>query len=212
MDIITENATKGIGPNAMAEVIRKNHFRTWQKKEIKWIGFLKKRKNHPSVGDNLDLSKVTKCPCYCSDEIGGRLPSGNWLVSMFCTVVSRLRKYLDGECIARLMNSKIVALDASYKVPKWIMVWGGVNLFKELESGVNEYGETIIQHFEHSDNHHQLETILTTFVHYGLNPDFVFSDVPDRDAPYPLVLLLIYQEEPSYFHLMSQASFFEAPS
>jgi hypothetical protein len=39
----------------------------------------------------------------------------------------------------------VLSIDASYKVPKWIMKWGGVKLYDVLESGLNEYGEIIVQ-------------------------------------------------------------------
>ena len=129
-------------------------------------------------------SKLQKCPSYLSVDIGGHVPLSNWLVSMFCTVVDRMRAYLDSECIARLTSSKIVAIDAYYKIPNWIMRWGDVKLFNTLESDLNEYGEIIIQQFENLDSHRQLEPILRTLILYGLNPDYIFTDVPDRGSPF----------------------------
>ena len=64
---------------------------------------------------------------------------------MFSEVVGRLRPYLDAECVKRLKTSSVLSIDASYKVPKWIMKWGGVKLYDVLESGLNEYGEIIVQ-------------------------------------------------------------------
>ena len=45
--------------------------------------------------------------------------------------------------------SEIFPLDALYKVPNWIMRWGGSKMFDVLEFGLNEYGEIIMQHFHH---------------------------------------------------------------
>lgn len=61
------------------------------------------------------------------------------------------------------------------------MKWGGTKLYEVLESGVNEYGEIIINHFETSDNHRQLRPVLKILQQLGLNPSIVFSDVPQRD-------------------------------
>ena len=46
-----------------------------------------------------------------------------------------------------LAPSEIFPLDASYKVPNWIMWWGGSKMFDVLESGLNEYGKIIMKFF-----------------------------------------------------------------
>jgi hypothetical protein len=62
-----------------------------------------------------------------------------------------------------------------------MMKWGDTKLFEVLESGLNDFGEIAVQHFESSDNHRQLEVVLETLHRQGLNPSIVFTDVPGRD-------------------------------
>jgi hypothetical protein len=61
------------------------------------------------------------------------------------------------------------------------MKWGGATMYEASESGLNEYGEIVLQHFALSGNHRQLRHILVLLKKYDLNPSTVFSDVPDRD-------------------------------
>ena len=100
---------------------------------------------------------------------------------MFCTVVERRRNNYDSECIKRALSSTILAIDASYKVPKWLMKWGGEKIYEALHSGTNEYNEIIIQRFSTSDNHEELRSNCEAFCRMGLNPHLVFSDNPERD-------------------------------
>ena len=67
------------------------------------------------------------------------------LIHVFCKKILKLRAYYDSEVIKRLTLSEIFSPDASYKVPKWIMLWGGSKMFDVIESGLNEYGEIIMQ-------------------------------------------------------------------
>ena len=48
-------------------------------------------------------------------------------------------------------------------------------------SMVNEYGETILQHFQTTDNHWQLRPVLEVLKALGLDPSIDFSDNPARD-------------------------------
>ena len=98
---------------------------------------------------------------------------------VFCEKILKLRAYYDAEAIKRLALSEIFSLYASYKVPNWIIRWGGSKMFDVLESGLNEYGEIITQHFVSSDNHRQLEIVLRMLKSCGLSPSFTFSDVPE---------------------------------
>jgi hypothetical protein len=138
--------------------------------------------------------------------MGGVTPSGPYLIHMFCREIERLRKLLDAECIKRLATSLFVdrciiqgtflgsfaakvslkcycfsLLYRVFQVPKWMMKWGGTKLFEVLESGLNKYGEIIVQPFESSDNHRQLRHVLQMLHDQGLSPSIVFSDVPSCD-------------------------------
>ena len=53
-------------------------------------------------------------------------------------------------------------------------------MFDVLDSGLNEYGEIIMQHLASSDNHRQIEIVLRMLKRCGLIPSFELSDVPDR--------------------------------
>ena len=154
MDLIVHCAVKGVGPNAMAENIIAWHHLEWQKRENQWAHYVTKRLRQPMVvQQQISREDIQKCPEYFSRRLGGCTPSGRWLVNMFCTVITRMRHYYDSECIKRASTSKVLAVDASYKVPKWMMKWGSDQIYDALHSGTNKYNEIILQHFSTSDNH-----------------------------------------------------------
>ena len=64
----------------------------------------------------------------------------------------KMRNYYDSECIKRAKSSKILAIDASYKVPKWMMKCGSSRIYEALHSGTNEYNKIIMQKFSTSDH------------------------------------------------------------
>jgi hypothetical protein len=68
-------------------------------------------------------------------------------------ITKKLRLCCDLECLKRILFVMFMSLDASYKVPKWIVKWGGSKLFEALESGLNKHGKMFLQHFDLSDNH-----------------------------------------------------------
>jgi ribosomal protein S27AE len=177
------DAAKGTGPGTASESMERKHHKKWQSKEIQWAGHLRRRLQDPLIGDdkNIGAEDIEKCPDYCSEKISGITPGASWLIFVFCRIVGSWRRYLDAECLKRLKTSEQIALDASYKLPKWIARWGGTKMFDCLETGLNEYGETVLQHFETSDNHRQLRPVLEYLQTCGLDPRIAFSDVPARD-------------------------------
>lgn len=183
MNLIVHTAIKGVGPVAMSECISSWHELEFQKKENQWAKHLvEKLNNQPSVNQrHIDREEIEKCPEYYSVELGGCVPSGKWLVEMFCAVVQEKRPYYDSECLKRAKASSIIAIDASYKVPKWMMKWGGERIYEALHSGTNEYNEIIFQRFSTSDNHDELGSNLESLSALGLNPYLAFSDDPARD-------------------------------
>ena len=185
MDLIIHNAVKGIGPSAMHENLVSWHELEWQKKELEWASNVVNDLENPTIAQTnnpIRRSDIQKCPEYFSDDLGGCVPGGVWLTEMFCLVVQRMRHYYDSECLKRAKSSKILAIDASYKVPKWMMKWGKVfRLYDALHSGTNEYNEVIMQRFSTSDNHDELRTNLEKLASLGLNPYLCFSDDPVRD-------------------------------
>ena len=106
--------------------------------------------------NGLDRSTIEKCPEYFSSKLGGCVPSGTWMVDTFCSYLAQKRSYFDSECIRRAQTTKILAIDASYKVPKWMMKWGSDRIYDALHSGTNEYNEIVVQRFSTSDNHEEL--------------------------------------------------------
>ena len=141
-----------------------------------------KRLTNPSVTQQqINRGDIEKCPEYFSLKLGGCVPSGSWLVKMFCVTVQKVRSYYDSECIKRAKSSKILAIDASYKVPKWMMKWGSERIYDTLHSGTNEYNEIVMQRFSTSDNHDELGSNLESLRSLGLNPYLAFSDDPGRD-------------------------------
>lgn len=185
LDLVIHNAVKGVGPYATAEMLISWHQLEWQKKENLWARHIIQQLIQPSALDPLprNRSDIEKCPEYFSPGIGGCTPSGKYLVEIFCLVVKRMRRYYDSECIKRARSSLIIAIDASYKVPKWMMKWvrGGDRIYEALHSGTNEYNEIIMQRFSTSDNHLELGYVLQLLKDLGLNPHIAFTDDPGRD-------------------------------
>lgn len=182
LDIVIHSSVKGIGPAAMSENLVSWHEETWNKKENEWLSFIKRSESSVMYAhDQTKREDIDKCPPYFSDELGGCVPSGKWLVMIFCLTVEKLHDYYDSECIKRLFSSVILSIDASYKVPKWIMRWGGQKIYECLHSGMNEYGEVIVNRFSTSDNHAELGSNIAQLNELGLNPRLVFSDNPKRD-------------------------------
>lgn len=184
MNIIIHCAVKGIGPSAMAENISAWHELHWQKLEKQWARYVIKWLAQPAPNQlpPIRRDEIQKCPFYFSEELGGCTPSGKWLIHMFCVVIGKLRKYLDSECLKRAKATLILAIDASYKVPKWMLKWGGAcRIYDALISGTNEYNEVPMQFFATSDNHEELGYVLELLSSLGLNPKICFSDDPARD-------------------------------
>lgn len=185
MTMVVHCSVKGIGPVAMCDMISSWHELEYQKKENQWAAHVhEKVTDQPTVTQTRinNREEIQKCPDYFSKEMGGCVPSGSWLVKMFCLVITEFRHYYDSECIKRAKSSKVIAVDASYKIPKWMMKWGGKQkLYEALHSGTNEYNEIIMQRFSTSDNHEELGSNLRTLKQMGVNPYLAFSDDPTRD-------------------------------
>ena len=182
MNLIIHNAVKGIGPIATRESLVAWHELEWQKRENLWANFALKKLNQPTINQrNIDRADIEKCPHYFSLELGGCVPGGSWMVQMFCSTVQKMCHYYDSECIKRAKTSKVIAIDASYKVPKWMMKWGSGRIYDALHSGTNEYNEIIMQRFSTSDNHEELSSNLKNLSELGVNPYLCFSDDPSRD-------------------------------
>ena len=181
LNLMVHNAVKSIGPSALRETLVSLHQRNWQQKEKAWAAHMIKELNNPFQNNHVDRSTIEKCPEYFSFKLGGCVPSGKWLVETFCTYLSQKRTCFDSECIKRAQTTKILAIDASYKVPKWMMKWGTDRIYDALHSGTNEYNEIVMQRFSTSDNHEELGDNLAQLKTLGLNPHLTFSDDPIRD-------------------------------
>lgn len=184
MSLVIDCAVKGIGPSTMSESFKSWHELEWQKKQNMWGGHVVKRVEQPTLTQQpiTNREDIEKCPGYFSKALGGCVPGGKWLVQMFCVIIQRSRKYYDSECLKRARLCKIIAIDASYKVPKWMMKWGKKHgIYICLHSGTNEYNEIIMQRFSTSDNHEELGSVLKDLSEMGLDPILCFSDDPTRD-------------------------------
>lgn len=174
---------KGIGPAAMVENLASWHELEWQKLENQFLSYVIMRLKNPQLGQNRNLkgTDIQKCPEYFSKELGGCVPSAKWLIDAFCSVIEGMRDYLDSECLKRAIHSLILAIDASYKIPKRMMKWGGTRIYEALISGTNEYNEVPLQVFACSDNHDEIGSNLESLKQAGMNPYLAFSDDPTRD-------------------------------
>lgn len=185
MNVITHCAVKGIGPDAMADTISSWHELEWQKGENEWARNLNTRVNVQASANQQPIHNrgdIEKCPDYFSLRMGGCVPSGPWLIEMFCILVKRLRPVFDSECLKRAKSSYFLSIDASYKVIKWMMMHGNVEkVYNALISASNEYNEIPMQIFATSDNHDEIRSNLEKLAKLGLNPYLMFSDNPERD-------------------------------
>jgi len=185
---VQDFARKGVGPSAVADILLSWHEQRWQEKEIKWLCHLASRMEEPLAtveGDRdskEDLRNVERMPSYFSDECCGGTPSASYLINTFCKSIDRKRSYYDKETLRRMKNSLMIAIDASFKVGKWMMRHGDQKVFEALQTGLNEYGEIIMQRWSTSDNHTELGEHLKQLKELGLEPWWVFSDVPEKDS------------------------------
>ena len=124
LNSMIHHAVKGVGPIAFRETIISLHELQWQVKENLWASHMLEKLNGSVLYRHVDRATIEKCPEYFSKAIGGCVPSGSWLVHVFCESLSQNRKYFDSECVKRAKSTKVLAIDASYKVPKWMMKWG----------------------------------------------------------------------------------------
>lgn len=100
MEMIQHCAVKGIGPWAMAENIASWHELEAQKKENEWGAYVNCRLYNPTIGQAERAgAEIEKCPNYYSTALGGCVPSGQWLMSMFCITIESQRARFDSECI-----------------------------------------------------------------------------------------------------------------
>lgn len=184
MDLVMHSAVKGIDPAAMSESIASWHELEYQKRENEWGANVDKKVNHQAsaIQQPIRRDEIEKCPDYFSLKMGGCIPSGQWLIHMFCVIIKRMRPYLDSECVKRAKSCRILSMDASYKIIKWMMMHGqNERVYNALISGSNEYNEIPMQFFATSDNHEEIGLNLEALKAHGLDPHLVFTDDPGRD-------------------------------
>ena len=130
MNIIIHGAVKGQCPSVISEIIKSWHHLQWQKKDNQWAAYILHKLNYPPINQTEQVRRgsVEKCPKLFSDEMGGCAPTGSYLIEMFCFIIEGDRQYYDSEYVKRAQSTEILAIDASYKVPKWMMKWGGDNI------------------------------------------------------------------------------------
>ena len=133
MNVIIYCAVKGIGPDAMSKNIVSWHELEWQRKENQWAIYCLEGLNRPTLIQNVNRREdVEKFPKYFSTKMGGCTPSEQCLVSMFCSTVQKVWPYYNLEYMKGASSSKILAIDASYKLSKWMMNWGGKKYAKHF--------------------------------------------------------------------------------
>lgn len=182
MEMVIHCAVKGVGPAAMAGNIASFHELKWQKQENMWARSVVKWLSQPGLMQQpINREDIEKCPGYFSLSMGGCVPSGVWLLEMFNSIIEGKRSYYDAECIKRAITSEVLAMDASYKVSKWMMLWGGEKMYEALISFTNEFNEVPGQIFATSDNHEEIRNNLEALKSLGLNPKLCFTDDPGRD-------------------------------
>lgn len=181
-DLVLDMAAKHVGPSSVADTILQWHEMTWQRREIQWLSHVKSRIDNPLLFESVhNFKNIEKMPSYFSRDMCGGSPSGNYLLDGFNQYIYDRHDYFDVEVIKRIQSSFVLAIDASYKVGKLIAKHGNQKIFEALHTGTNEYGEIILNRFSSSDNHEEVEHHLNVLKQFGLNPDWVFTDVPDRD-------------------------------
>ena len=186
LKLVQDFAVRGVGPSAVADILLSWHEKRWQEKEIQWLCHLASRMENPiatvSNGRDCDLQSVEKMPCYFSEKCCGGTPGSSYLINTFNQSIDQNRRYYDEETVRRMKNSLMIAIDASFKVGRWMMRHGDQKIFEALHTGLNEYGEVIMQRWSTSDNHSEVEQHMRQLKDLGLQPWWVFSDVPEKDA------------------------------
>ena len=182
MELVIFNASKSIGPSAMAGALMSFHEKRWNEKEIKWAAHLKSQISQPSALDRpYNRDEVQKCPSYFSEAMCGCTPSSKYLVLMFNRHITARRRYYDSEVLKRIRMNSIISLDAHYKVSKFLMGHGKEKMYDALHSMLNEYGHIVGQKWSNGDSHEEVEENLKELHSLGLNPQIAFTDNPERD-------------------------------
>jgi len=182
MEVMVFNASKSIGPSAMADALVSFHEKRWNEKEIKWAAHMKSRIKQPIIGDRqYNRDAVEKCPSYYSEAMCGCTPSSKFLVLMFNRFITARRRYYDSEVLKCCRMSSIISLDAHYKISKYLMKHGKEKMYDALHSLLNEYGHIVGQKWSNGDSHEELEENLNELHSLGLDPQIAFTDNPERD-------------------------------
>ena len=87
MEKIMHHAVKGIYLDAMAETLVSWNEKKWNEQENEWLSFLKRLQNQPALFQVVNINEVEKCPRYFLTELGGSIPSAQWLVIIFFAMV-----------------------------------------------------------------------------------------------------------------------------
>jgi hypothetical protein len=190
VDLITSAANSGMGPSSIQEYVKTSHYRNHQEAELRWLQFLETRRRTPTISDGCNVADTIKqlkpFPSYASDAVCGRLPSKSLLCDFYCRITHKRTPRMDALHQRLVSTSKIFCIDASYKVPKWLALIFGEQMFSTLITMVDEDHIPLASYFAVSDNHDEIKSALEILQQLGWNPTCGFTDNVPRDKDFLL--------------------------
>ena len=189
VDLITSAANSGMGPSSIQEFVKTCHYHHHQEAELRWLQFLADRIRNPTMTDsNLteNLKQLMPFPPYASDDVCGRLPSKSLLCDYYCRLTHNRTPRMDALHQRLVSTSKVFCIDASYKVPKWLALIFGEQMFSTLITMVDEDHIPLASYFAVSDNHDEIKSALEILQQLGWTPTCGFTDNVPRDKDFLL--------------------------
>ena len=149
LNYIVRQALRGVGPAKVAAELRNEYHHHHAER---MACFLDREVQRNGVG-----GVPAPTHSFESEDYWGGSPSANYLAAVFNKKVGLMRDYLDAEVRKRLVDMRWLKIDCSYKVNMHIIKVKGEKMFGTLQTGKNDFSETVISHFQQVDSIDQIE-------------------------------------------------------
>ena len=191
VDLIISAANSGMGPSSIQEYVKTCHYHHHQSSELRWLQFLANRLHNPTISDTSynvaeSIKQLRPFPSYTSDAVCGQLPSKSLLCDYYCRITHNRTPRMDALHQRLVSASKVFCIDASYKVPKWLALIFGEQMFSTLITMVDEDHIPLASYFAVSDNHDEIKSSLEILQQLGWSPTCGFTDNVPRDKDFLL--------------------------
>ena len=191
LDDLVGSATKGMGPSALADLCRQRYSKTYDGKVMLYLeevqSLIEKEQRLLSYGQLYHEVVINKNPLLLpqidSNDYRGWAPSSSYLMQHLTSHFNRRKADYDKDYMSRAVDSTCLSLDCSYKVCKWMGKANGHGCFGTLLTGMNEFGEVILNRFMTSDNAAETKLALKSLVSAHSKIEFVSTDKPSKDKP-----------------------------